>query len=67
MSVKWRKWVMDECQPGNNSKWILFVMAAAVDAQDGAVGPGPSRRRRGRLEKLLLSARKHHPGSLLER
>ena len=31
MSVKWRKWVMDECQPGNNSKWILFVMADAVD------------------------------------
>ena len=31
MSVRWRRWVMDECQPGNNSKWILFVMADAVD------------------------------------
>ena len=31
MSVRWRRWVMDECQPGNNSKWVLFVMADAVD------------------------------------
>tara|TARA_B100000949_G_scaffold228775_1_gene236786 strand:- start:301 stop:1086 length:786 start_codon:yes stop_codon:yes gene_type:complete len=31
MSVKWRKWVMDDCRPGNNAKWVLFVMADAVD------------------------------------
>ena len=31
MSLRWRRWVMDNCRPGNNSKWVLFVMADAVN------------------------------------